>query len=194
MKGIFLDIETNGLDPRQHCPLEIAFIIKHLISGKTLAKYQTMIHVPASLWEKKDPESMKINGITWEKVQQGKTLETCKNEIIELFKTHEIQRQKAYFICQNPSFDRAFFAQIVPVYEQEKRLWPYHWLDLASMYWAKISPEILASSRKNPLITLSKNHIARSLNLKEEPLPHLALNGVTHLVEIYETLIGFRPS
>ena len=53
------------------------------------------------------------------------------------FARNKIKRGEAVFICQNPYFDRAFFAQLIDPDTQEKNLWPYHWLDLASMFWVE---------------------------------------------------------
>jgi len=44
--------------------------------------------------------------------------------------------KKAIFICQNPHLTGYFFSQLIDSDTQELLSWPYHWLDLASMYWA----------------------------------------------------------
>ena len=46
MKGIFLDLETTGLDPTQHCPIDIAFKVVELATGEDFRSisnsYQTL--------------------------------------------------------------------------------------------------------------------------------------------------------
>lgn len=66
---------------------------------------------------------------------------------------------------------------------------PYHWLDLASMYWMVIHEE---GSIKDAEISVSKDSIARRLNLPVEEKPHRAINGVQHLIECYRALIQYK--
>lgn len=62
---------------------------------------------------------------------------------------------------------------------------PYHWLDLASMYWAKV----IAKKKQIPEeLSISKDKIASVLGLPEESIPHRAVNGVNHLMLCYERI------
>ncbi|SCA58414.1 Uncharacterized protein AB751O23_AB_00180 [Chlamydiales bacterium SCGC AB-751-O23] len=192
MKGIFLDIESNGLDPRRHEVIEIAFVIRHLKSGETLETFETLAHIDKELWKLSDTESLKVNGFTYDQLKNAPNTASIGEEIHKIFTRQRIVRGQAFFICQNPSFDRAFFSKLVPIYQQEKYNWPYHWLDLASMYWGKTSDTYLQSPGKEPLLNLSKNFIAKQLGLPPESSPHKALNGVEHLIACYEKLIGFK--
>lgn len=191
MLGIFLDLETTGLDVWQHRVIEIAFKILELESGKVKESFQSVICQNEGVWEKSDPESLRINGFTWEKLSQGLHEEKAAEKIVEIFQSHGVQRNKAFYVCQNPSFDRMFFSQIISAYQQEKYHWPYHWLDLASMYWAL---KIQNSRRKEGILTpinLSKDSIAKEYELEKEPRPHQAINGVDHLILCYEAVVGF---
>ena len=129
MKGIFLDIETTGLDTVRHRPIDLALKVIDCASGRLLAEYQTLILLSPEEWAQSDPESLIINGYTWEQIQSGKSKDVVAQELINLFTHLGITRNGAFFICQNPAFDRGFFTQIVPVYTQEAKGWPYHWLD-----------------------------------------------------------------
>lgn len=187
MLAIFLDIETSGLDPLRHSPIDIAFKVIDTSTGELKAIYQSIIKLNEDNWEKRDPESMKINGYTWDKIQEGKDLSVVSIEILQLFKSLEIKRGEAVFICQNPAFDRGFFNHIIPVYTQEKLNWPYHWLDFASMYWAIIIQNQGTFPKKT---SLSKNSIGEQYNIPEEVRPHLAINGVNHLIRCYAAVLG----
>jgi oligoribonuclease len=183
--GIFLDTETNGLDPFKNRILEIAIKIVDLRSGTTIASYESIVRQSSTVWKNSDPTSLQINGFTWDMLSLGKEEKTVGSELKNFFKEYHISRENSFFICQNPSFDRAFFYHLVSSAEQEELNLPYHWLDLASMYWALNNKKMLT----NNIVRLSKNAIAESLGLPSEKMPHRAINGVDHLLLCYQALL-----
>ncbi len=188
MLGIFLDTETNGLNPFKHSLLEIAYKIIDVGTGALIAEFETVVHQSDEVWNKSDPESLKVNGFTHEKLQTGRPAHEVAREIIEAFTLLGVKRHQAIFICQNPSFDRAFFSQLIDPDLQEALNWPYHWLDLASMYWA----ESIRQKTRYPWETgVSKDRIAATYRLPSEARPHRAINGVNHLLLCYEAVVGF---
>jgi DNA polymerase-3 subunit epsilon/oligoribonuclease len=189
MLGVFLDIETNGLDPYVHISLEIAFKIVDLKNGKLLEEYSSIIFSQEADWRGFDANSLLINGFQKEELNQGKTRTEIQKEIKEIFAIHDIRRGRSFFICQNPSFDRPFFGKIIPPYEQENLFWPYHWLDLASMYW--VLKLVKEQKTREFDLNVSKDSIALSLGLEKEAKPHRAMNGVNHLLACYTHLVGF---
>lgn len=182
---IFLDIETTGLDPQKHKAIDIACSITDPELKAPCVTYESLIKRPLETFEEANPISLSINGLTHEMVQQGKTIEEVSKDIVSLFSGLGIHRNNAVFLCQNPSFDRGFFSQIVPISLQEKLLWPYHWLDLASMFWITNSKELSKRSE----FQLSKDSIASFYKLLPEKKPHRAMNGVAHLMLCYEALL-----
>lgn len=189
MLGIFLDIETNGLDPFLHIPLELAFTIVNLKTGERLADYEAVLHSEENEWQGFDSNSLLVNGFTKSDLASGKAKEEIRRDIRELFLKHEIRRGRAFFICQNPSFDRPFFGKFISPYEQEKLFWPYHWFDLASMFWVLMLAKKQESEEWG--LQVSKDAIAVSLGLEKEAWPHRAMNGVNHLLACYTRLVGF---
>lgn len=190
--GIFLDTETNGLNPNKHKIIEIAFKIVDVTTGAQKVEFQTLISQSEDIWKKSDPESLKINGFTWEEISQGPQSLDISEKIKRVFKQMDIRRGAAVFICQNPSFDRIFFSQLIDPDEQEKLQWPYHWLDLASMYWAESIRKAKNREGRFPWETgFSKDRIASSFHLQSEEKPHRAMNGVNHLLLCYEAVVGF---
>lgn len=188
MLGIFLDSETNGLNIQKHRIIEIAYKIIDLETGKLIDAFETPLFVSFEEWKNSDPLSLKVTGVTWKDLEDGMKMDKVAHSIKNSFKRCGIERGKAVFICQNPSFDRPFFSQIVDADTQEKLRWPYHWLDLASMYWMKYIRDHL----EIPLeAAISKNEIAKSLGLPPESNPHKAMNGVNHLLLCYEAIVGF---
>lgn len=195
MLGIFLDTETNGLNAAHHRVLELALKIVDLSNGIVLEEFQTLVNQGVENWEKSDPESLRINGFKWEEVSQGKAPKAISQEIIDLFAKHGIRRKKAVFICQNPSFDRVFFSQLIDADTQELLQWPYHWLDLASMYWALSLNKAKVKEGPLPWETgFSKDLIASQYKLPGEAKPHRAMNGVNHLLLCYKAVVGYPNS
>ncbi|MEI6241851.1 MAG: 3'-5' exonuclease [Chlamydiota bacterium] len=192
MLGIFLDSETNGLNPQKHRLLEIAYKIIDLSTGKLIAEYESILLQPKKIWVKSDLKSLEINGFTEVLVSTGKKESIVAKEILTSFKNHKIGRKNAIFICQNPSFDRMYFSQLIPFEKQDFLQWPYHWLDLASMYWA-ITIKSLKSKKEKlpPGLGLSKDSMATHYKLPKEEKPHRAMNGVNHLILCYEAIVGF---
>lgn len=192
MLGIFLDTETNGLNPLRHSLLEVAFKIVDVNTAEIREEMQSVVFQPSEVWEKSDKESLKVNGFTWEEIQKGRPANELAQLVQESFAKAGVKRGRAVFICQNPSFDRAFFSMLIDPDLQEKLLWPYHWLDLASMYWAKTIGRGKVDPRLFPWETgFSKDKIATACELPGEEKPHRAMKGVEHLLLCYRTVVGF---
>lgn len=190
MKAIFLDIETDGLDPDMHVALEIGVSIYDLHKMTCITEYSSLIRCSERqrVFDS-DPEALKINGITYEELKEAKEASVVCGDLTELFLTHELDKTNSVFICQNPSFDRGFFPQIMPVDTQHELELPYHWLDLASMFWSRIVDTNRDHIMETP-IPLSKDSIATYLGIPKEEKPHRALNGVRHLISCYRQLFS----
>lgn len=187
MIGIFLDTEANGLDWRVHQMIELSFILVDLKTGKQLFSYSSLIQIDKNDWKNSSPISLAFTGISWESLQKGKEKSVVKKEMLEIFAKAGISRKTAVFIGQNPSFDRIFLSSLVSINEQEALNWPYIWLDLASMFFAKES-----TAQNIDSIELSKDKIAKFYHLPPEEKPHRALRGVEHLIACYEKVVGFK--
>lgn len=183
MRGIFLDCEANGTDFLKHHMLEIAYRIIDLETDTELVSYEAMIAHPKDVWESSNPRSLKVNGILFEELQMGKLPSLVKQEILAQFEKLAIHRENAVFICHNPSFDRGFFQKLMGVDTLEEIHAPYHWLDLASMFW------VLKGHHKENF-SLRKDHICDSLGIEKEVMPHKAMNGCNSLIDCYYALLG----
>jgi len=184
MKAIFLDIETNGLNFDLHVPLEIGVIGTDFRTTTPLFTYNSFIQCSKQDWDRSQEKALEVNGITFEDVKDAPTYFHVMNEIESLLKLHKIICKHAFIICQNPSFDRPFFHKIVPEDHMRNLNFPYHWLDLASMYWMKF----FYDKSHIPELSLSKDAIAKSLDLPSEIKPHRAFNGAKHLMDCYNSL------
>jgi oligoribonuclease len=190
--GIFLDTETNGLNFHKHRVLEVAFQIVDILTGHNVDAFESLVLTTPEEWEKSDPASLHVNGFTWDEVSKGVSPSTVGSQIQKSFAKNGIKRGEAVFVCQNPSFDRVFFSQLVDPDLQEKLLWPYHWLDLASMYWVESIKKGATGEGNYPWETgFSKDKIAIANSLPREQQPHRAMNGVKHLLLCYKAVVGF---
>lgn len=192
---IFLDTETSGLNPEKHRILEIAYKVIHTLTGRAVVSYESIVAQTEDVWAEADPTSLQYTGLSWEDVLKGKTEKVVADEITNDLNKLSLADKGGVFICQNPSFDRAFFLQMVNADVQTHLGWPYHWLDLASMFWAVH----LLHDRNATLFfkesNLSKDEIAKSYGLGPEKTPHRAMNGVNHLIACYEAIFGkFAPA
>lgn len=184
MRAIFLDTETGGLDPSKHPLLEIAFVIVDLSNLQILEEYSSLVKPSLPDWRLCDNDALRINGFKIHEFESASPIETVSSEILTIFEKHNVHRKNAVFICQNPSFDRAFFSKVIHPQIQEAHKWPYHWLDLASMYWA-----IKLNKGQKPWDNgLSKDKIALDLGLPCEKAPHRAMRGVMHLKQCFDKL------
>lgn len=188
MKAVFLDIETNGLDPDLHSALEIGVSIYDLHNMSCLSEYSSFIRCSQRCWLfDSDERALAINKITFDDVKNAREPSEVCGDLSELFLTYDIHKSGSVFICQNPSFDRGFFPQIMSVETQQELELPYHWLDLASMFWSRI----VDTNRDHDMETtvpFSKDAIAEYLNIPLEQKPHRAINGVHHLIACYRAL------
>ncbi|MCB1136714.1 MAG: 3'-5' exonuclease, partial [Chlamydiia bacterium] len=186
--GIFLDTETTGLCPTRHRTLELAMKIIDLATGEVKCSYHSVVHQPREVWEQSDPGALQVNGFDPSMVEEGSSEADVARDITRIFRELAISNRNAFFICQNPAHDRNFFGQLVAEEQQKERKWPYHWLDFVSMNWALA---MRGGSGWDAYTPLSKDCIADRLGLPREQRPHRAMNGVEHLIELYQKVVGF---
>lgn len=188
---IFIDIESNGLHLLRHVPLQIALTLVCAKSGTAIESYNSFLSCSKEEWQQSSLESLKIHGLTFEDIQNAPSRQEVCEVVLSFFKRHKLSRHNAAFIGQNSSFDRALFAKIVDPDLQEKLYFPYYWLEMASMHWAR---HHLLQENSPPVwqIGFSKNRIAKHHCLDLEPYPHKAENGVSHLIECYNKVINLE--
>ncbi len=192
MKALFFDTETNGLDLFKHHIIDIAFRIVDVNSGECLSSYESYIAIDESAWQLSDRDSLKVNGRSWEDIADAPKASVVIEQIQNHFEKHNIKRGEAAYICQNPSFDRGFFSKLIDVKMQEHLQWPYHWLDLASMFWALGIKEGRANPAELPWKNgFTKDKIAKKYGIPSEAKPHRAMGGVDHLILCYKKVVGF---
>lgn len=187
---IFLDTETTGLDPAIHKILEIAFKVLDTKKDQLICSYSSLLCHHDDVWDKRDPSSFQINKLEKDFVNQnGKNSEVVSREILDLFSLYNVNKTTAVFLCQNPSMDRSFFSHLISPKIQHDNNIPYHWLDLASMFWG-LEGALNENFCESTINLLSKDNIAQYLGLEKEKFPHRAYQGVEHLMFCYTKLIS----
>ena len=116
----FLDTETTGLDPDRHRALEIALRVIDSQTMHHIVSYETLIRQSPEVWAEADPRSLKIHGLTKEKLLDGKEERVVESELLSILKGCGLEEGKGVFLCQNPSFDRPFFSQLISQTLQEE--------------------------------------------------------------------------
>ena len=191
-RAIILDTETTGLDSVKSCVIEIALKVINTETGEHIDSFQSISKMSKKEWGNADPKALKINGFTWELIQaEGRSRSDIAVDICNLFSRLKLTPSTSFFLCQNPSFDRAFFSQLCPLPVQKACNFPYYWLDFASMNWALTSKTIGRKRRSPFCIPFSKDAIARDAGLPAEKKPHKAMNGVDHLLLLFTEIVGF---
>lgn len=190
--AIALDSETTGFDPTKNHLLEIALKIVDTTSGVIVDSYESVVELSDYEWSQSNPNSLRFNGFTKQEMREkGKPREEIVAKIAEIFERHKIRKGNDFFLCQNPTFDRPFFAQLFSEERQQELGIPYHWLDLASMFFASEMIKINSGEIEPYNILCGKDAIAEKLGLPPEEVPHRAMNGVDHMLLIYRHIIGY---
>lgn len=183
MIAVFLDVETTGLDYKRDKLIEVGLIVVDLDQNKVVNSYEAIVKHEDLILE--NTTGHHINQIsTEEMLKEGKKEELIAFEIEEILIEHAFFMHHGFFICQNPSFDFMFTRHLFACMKTSPRAWPYHWLDLASMYWVKIG------HKSQFPVVLSKNNIARQLDIDSEAQPHRALGGALHLLDCYQEIMS----
>ena len=194
-RAIILDTETTGLDASKAQIVEIAFKVVNTNSGECLASFQSVVALSEKEWNEADPGALKVNGFTWADIQtRGRPRSDIAVDICSLFSQFKLSPQTAFFLCQNPAFDKAFFSHLCPPSVQKSCRFPYYWLDFASMNWALTVKDVVAGKLLPFRIPFSKDGIAQHKGLPLEEFPHKAMNGVDHLLLLFTKIVGFRQN
>lgn len=165
------DVETTGLDPSVHEIIEIGLV---LVDQKTLEIIDTLdIKVKPEHLETADPAALEINGYNDGDWQKALTLQGA-------MQLYEEKTREAIFCAHNATFDWPFILEAFRRTGVKDQM-DYHRLDSFTIAWLKL--------RDSGLETFSLRRVAKFLGIKEEPLPHRAINGAMIAYEIFKKLV-----
>ena len=136
---LLVDLETTGLDAQKHEIIQIAAI---LLDRKTLKEKEAFSsYIKPAKWKKRDLESMKINGITWENLKSAPSLKEVLAQFSKLFKPSDVVLSY-YGGPLDMDFLRAAYAEV-----GMKWRFDYHFFNLWGMFYAFLASR---GQLKNP--------------------------------------------
>ena len=175
---IAVDVETSGIDPRQHSLLSIGAV--------DMANPDNRFYGECRAWEGAaiEQEALDVNGFTREQIA-AQPLSECElvQQFIEWVKGIEGQEAKPIMCGQNVGFDRDFIRYAAERCMQ-KSPFNYRVVDIHSVAWYYIS-----SNGVKPPMNLSLNRIMEMTGAGREPDPHNALTGAMCAAEVISRML-----
>jgi len=193
VKQIFIDVETTGLDPKENCVWQIAFIIEQ--DGAELCRHNLKTApIPGSNY---NVDAMKKGNITPDEIRSFpdsyKTLRNIKeifSDYIDPFKKPKNQTDdKMFFIAYNAEFDmkflRSFFER-----QGDKYLGSWFWfpyIDVMTLTMQEIK------YKRHLMPNFQQDTVAKALGIDvDESRLHDAMYDVELCKRVYET-VTLRP-
>jgi DNA polymerase-3 subunit epsilon/oligoribonuclease len=151
-------------------------------------QYQRVVKINKTQFRRAQEGALRCNGFTFQELQtKGVSIDIVQEEVEQWFLKNGINRWNSKFIAQNCSFDRAFFFELIDEVRQREMKLPYHWLDFPSM---NLALTLRDEEQIDPMkIPFSKDYIAEANGLAPEEKPHRAMNGVKHLLLLYQNIV-----
>lgn len=138
---LLIDTEFSGFDaPKKHDLLQIAAV---LLDKKTLKeKKYFSSYVRPNHWKNRDKESMKVNKITIDMVNNAPTVSQAIKKFNRAFPHNVIQ---AFYVGYN---DKRI---LLEAYRQAKIKWPfnYHYFDLWALFYGYLAKHNKLNSKKD---------------------------------------------
>lgn len=170
-----VDLETSRLDHFAGEILEIGIVVA---DAETLSPlYELDLKVRPEHIKTADPESLRINGYRAEDWEDAVTLADAMRQFSETVRNAEIA-------AWNIKFDWPFLAAALHAAGSKPSM-SYHGRCIYTLARELLRAKHLASYSLNPA--------AAYLGLKEEPLPHRAINGARLATEVYRRLRSMIP-
>lgn len=165
------DLETTGLDERQHEIIEIGLILAHQQTLEVLDTLEVKVR-PENI-ERASLEALRRNGYSAELWKDAISLQDATQQYAE-------RTRNAMFAAHNVAFDWAFLREAFRR-TQVRDLMDYHRVDLFTIAWEKLS-------RSSDLKKFNLAELCRYFHIPEEPEPHRAINGARCAYEVFKRL------
>lgn len=181
-----VDIETTGLDPFHHEPIDLGAIYTDL-EGNEIGRFFIRVHPEHP--ERAEETSKGITGFSAERWRSLEAVapETAVSRFIEFH--NQLSAERRYiFTAFNASFDRAFLDALLKRHQSSfLALYPYYTLDLPSMAFGGGS------------LSMMKRQLGEFFEIDPEtgdPLQHTGLSGAEWNLELYRAMLdaGLGPA
>jgi len=185
----YLDIETSGLYPNSgHVILSIGAVVDRGTKKNPIAEFYVEIAPTAAQWQHAADAALRVNGMTWERLQQnGKPFNQASDEFSAFLVENKVKTGKAVIVGHYPAFDMGFLEHYMrgaldfidfPTSAEDV-------IDVFDLY------SILMNRRVVPFLNrrrgeMTAKTVARNLGVQEEPEVHNALEGARLAQRNYE--------
>lgn len=171
MKIAFTDLETGGLDPRQHDIIEVGVVIFNLHDFSVHEAWSTKVKPIRPL----DPEAVAVNGYTEEEWVEAPTL-------AEAFQQYTDKTAGCALMAHNLHFDLGFLEEAAHLTGVQLTFGHRNRYDLLSIAWANLPPYTLRS--------YSLKNICTYLGIPPEDDVHRALAGAMAGYRVFRELMA----
>ena len=178
-KKFFIDLETSGLDPGPHVILQIGALTDDEADGT----FSKTILPTNEQYMKRSPDAIKLNGLTWEVLQEkGEPFDQVKEEFIRWLDQANVC--KGVIVGQNPDFDIRFLKYFMKGQLEYVGAPLHRPVDVRNMYSEAIRRRLITPKEEGR----TGHIISRTIGVEEEPEVHDALEGALVVKRNYDKL------
>lgn len=177
---LLIDIEFTGLDLEKHEIIQLAAV---LLDRKTLKEKKSFCKfIKPQKWAKRDPESMAVNGISWEMLKNAQSLKTVLNRFNKF-----VNPKNAVLSYYGGPADMDFLRE---AYKKAGLKWQfdYHYFNLWGLFYAFLAVKNKLKN-KNKHTGFMLDDLARKLKVKISGFRHDALYDCRLEAEVFRKII-----
>lgn len=176
---LMIDLEFTGIDVTKHEIIQIAGV---LLDKKTLKEKKSfMSYIKPKHWRNRDPESMKINNITWDDLKDAPDIK----KVLQKF-------NRTFGAEVTPTFygGRLDIIFLSAAYRDEKIKYPfdYHINDLWPLCYTFMAMHKQLKNKKRHL-GFSLENVGDYLGVKRMPERHNAIGDCLYQAEVLRALL-----
>jgi DNA polymerase III subunit epsilon len=177
---LLIDLETTGLDPQKHEIIQLAAV---LLDKKTLKEknYYSSFIKPRH-WRKADPESLKVNGITFDQVKNAPSLQSVLKEFHKLFPPKDVIF--SYYVgVTDVVFMKAAYKKIGKDFPFD-----YHTFNIWGLFYPYLAVKNKLNSKKD-FSGFGLGHLVKIFKIQAPEKMHDALNDCRVEAEILRRVV-----
>ncbi|MEC7839361.1 MAG: hypothetical protein VX777_04920 [Chlamydiota bacterium] len=156
--GIFVKIETSGLDYINDRITELAIKAVNLKTGEELTSFNTVYE------------------------DEGMAGTETTEKIIQLFKKNKLNHSSACFFAYSNNFTSTFFSRIISPKNQSEHNFPKHWLDIRTLCSTAL---FVANAESTPRWHIRSQQFSKKALLNDFSGVDSGMKGVDTLIRLY---------